>query len=473
MYFEKYSNIKEAVLQRYQVILPMVCIMSFFLVGYAAYDREAPVVENDVVTLNYGDKFDVSMINVKDNRTNYNELSINVDTSALVEDEVGSSNVIVEAKDLYNNVTRKTVQVNVEDHVAPNFELAKNDESYFEAGKVVVNLNGSNDVTKYINAIDNADGDITEFIDIDGTLDTSKNEVQTVNLAISDASGNTNEKSFEFVTKDLTAPVISLNTTDEIAVDYGAPFDIYNYMNITDNSGEYDVSLTNEINTTSEETQTTTVVAVDKAGNESRQDIVVTVGDVSAPIIKVSDAEILEGDAFNIRDVLTVIDNKDGNITSSATIEGHVDTSVAGKYTLTISAVDSSNNSASKTVVITVRKSGEGIVNSALSKVGCPYVWGATGPNAFDCSGFTQWAYAQNGKYIGRTTNSQYAGGTKVSSYMPGDLLFFNTEGPLSHVGIYIGNGQMVHAGTSRTGVQVTSIHSAYWSSRFVGAVRY
>lgn len=473
MNFEKYSVIKEAVLRRYQVFLPMACVMSFFLVGYAALDREAPVIKSDVITLNYGERFDVNMINIEDNRATYDELTVNVDTSTLRDEEVGSSSVIVEATDMFNNTTTKIVEVKVEDHVAPNFELVENEEVLFEEGKVVVNLNGSNDVKSYINAIDNADGDITEFMDVEGSLDTSSTEPESLTLSIKDSSGNVNTKTFDFIVRDLTAPVIALNTTNEVAVDYGSAFYPTDYLSVSDNSGSYELSLTNEIDTTKEEPQTTTVVAKDGTGHVSTQELIVTVGDVSAPVINISDAEITEGASYDVRSHLSVVDNKDGDVTANAMIDGSVDGSKPGKYTITITATDSANNTSSKTVTITVRSSNEGIINTALSKNGSRYVWGATGPSAFDCSGFAQWVYGQNGKYIGRTTGAQYAGGTRVSSYQPGDLLFFNTEGPISHVGIYIGNGRMIHAANSRSGVKITNINESYWANRYAGAVRY
>ncbi len=114
----------------------------------------------------------------------------------------------------------------------------------------------------------------------------------------------------------------------------------------------------------------------------------------------------------------------------------------------------------------------------AWQYVGYPYVWGAAGPGAFDCSGFTQYVYARAGMSISRTTYTQYnTPGTRIGSYgglQPGDLMFFaNTAGPgITHVGIYVGNGQMIHAGTPATGVEVTNINYSFWVSHFAGGVR-
>src|SRR5205085_5134221 len=97
-------------------------------------------------------------------------------------------------------------------------------------------------------------------------------------------------------------------------------------------------------------------------------------------------------------------------------------------------------------------------VNTALAQVGDPYVWGAAGPDSFDCSGLTQYAYAAAGISLPHSSSIQSTMGTPVAyaNLQPGDLVFFYT--PVSHVGMYIGNGQMVHAGTSGDVVKVVKL---------------
>ncbi len=99
-------------------------------------------------------------------------------------------------------------------------------------------------------------------------------------------------------------------------------------------------------------------------------------------------------------------------------------------------------------------------VAAALSKVGSPYVYGAAGPNAFDCSGLTSWAWAQAGVSIPRTSGGQ-AGlpSVPLSQLQPGDLVTYYS--PVSHVAMYIGNGQVVHASTESRPVYVTSVSGA------------
>lgn len=107
-------------------------------------------------------------------------------------------------------------------------------------------------------------------------------------------------------------------------------------------------------------------------------------------------------------------------------------------------------------------------VDAALGRRGSPYVWGATGPNQFDCSGLTQWAYAQAGISIPRSSGTQATFGTPVarSQLQPGDLVFFYS--PVSHVGIYIGNGNMVHAPTTGDVVKVSPLQNQYSGARRV-----
>lgn len=116
------------------------------------------------------------------------------------------------------------------------------------------------------------------------------------------------------------------------------------------------------------------------------------------------------------------------------------------------------------------------LIQKANQYQGIPYRWGGTTTAGFDCSGFTQRVFSDIGVNIGRTTWDQYARGTSVSksNLKTGDLVFFNTAGPgsLSHVGIYVGNGKMIHSGTS-TGVGYASINDPYyWGSRYAGAKR-
>lgn len=101
---------------------------------------------------------------------------------------------------------------------------------------------------------------------------------------------------------------------------------------------------------------------------------------------------------------------------------------------------------------------GERAAAAAESKVGSPYVWGASGPNAFDCSGLIQWAYSQAGVQLPRTSYDQAGAGHAVSldSLQPGDIVIYNGGG---HAAIYVGDGQIVHATTSGVPVKYASMN--------------
>jgi cell wall-associated NlpC family hydrolase len=112
--------------------------------------------------------------------------------------------------------------------------------------------------------------------------------------------------------------------------------------------------------------------------------------------------------------------------------------------------------------------SAQTAVDAALSQVGKPYVWAAAGPDSYDCSGLTMWAWAQAGVSLPHNSGAQYAATPRVSQsdWAPGDLLFFGS--PIHHVAMYIGGGQMVEAPYSGSHVRVVSAYR----SDYVGAGR-
>ncbi|MET8428068.1 NlpC/P60 family protein [Nocardia sp. NPDC004860] len=109
--------------------------------------------------------------------------------------------------------------------------------------------------------------------------------------------------------------------------------------------------------------------------------------------------------------------------------------------------------------------SGTSALAAGLTRVGDPYVWGATGPDQFDCSGLVQWAFHQVGKNVPRTSQQQSSYGTPVDEkdLQPGDVVFFYSD--ISHVGIYAGNGLMLHASTFGIPVQVAPMSSTPFHS--------
>lgn len=108
----------------------------------------------------------------------------------------------------------------------------------------------------------------------------------------------------------------------------------------------------------------------------------------------------------------------------------------------------------------------------ATNYIGCSYIYGGSSPSGFDCSGFTSYCYSQAGISISRTSYSQATQGTAVSKadLQPGDLVVFSGA---SHVGIYVGNGQFIHAANPSEGVRYDSISSGYWAGQYQSARRF
>ena len=124
---------------------------------------------------------------------------------------------------------------------------------------------------------------------------------------------------------------------------------------------------------------------------------------------------------------------------------------------------------------------GSAVVALAQQYLGVRYVYGGASPSAFDCSGYTMYIMKQFGYNLPHTATGQWKSGygTKVSyaEMMPGDLVFFcdpsrSLGKACSHVGIYVGNGQFIHASSSKHGVIYSDLSSGYYNNYFVGAIR-
>ena len=117
--------------------------------------------------------------------------------------------------------------------------------------------------------------------------------------------------------------------------------------------------------------------------------------------------------------------------------------------------------------------SGDAVVSEANKYLGTPYVWGGSSPQtSFDCSGFVCWVFKNSGVYpLGRTTAQgifDQCTPVRPSDAKPGDIIFFtgtyNSGCPVSHVGIYVGNGMMIHCGNP---ISYASVNSNYWTQHF------
>ena len=165
-------------------------------------------------------------------------------------------------------------------------------------------------------------------------------------------------------------------------------------------------------------------------------------------------------DSFSTGRVLTILETLDGWYKVE---EGYVS---ADYVTIIDAAEAASSGSASE------------VVDLAMQYLGYPYCYGGSSPSGFDCSGFVRYVYSQFGCSLNRTASAQMSNGTSVSmsELQPGDLVFFLKSGSgasrASHVGIYIGGGQFIHASTSSTGVIISDMDRAYYTTGFVGGRR-
>ncbi|MGL5347933.1 MAG: NlpC/P60 family protein [Peptostreptococcaceae bacterium] len=212
-----------------------------------------------------------------------------------------------------------------------------------------------------------------------------------------------------------------------------------------------------------------------------------------APVIEVEE-EVVENVNTNVESNTTSNSNSNNNTTSNSnsTSNNNSSSNNSSSSNSNSSSNNSSNSNSGQTEKPTTKPEQDNndsynppapgqskvqaVLNLAYSKMGSPYVWGAEGPNSFDCSGFTSYVFRNAaGVSLPRTSSAQSGYGQTVSkaNLQPGDLVFFNTSGSgVSHCGIYVGGGNMIHSPSSGKTVSVTSINSSYYSSRFVNAKR-
>ncbi|WP_294578497.1 C40 family peptidase [uncultured Thomasclavelia sp.] len=474
--------VDEYITNRKAMFIPIAAVASFMLVGYAAADKEKPEIISNQIDLVYGEEFDVNSIDISDNKDSRDDILVSVDTASLDVDQLGSYDVKVSATDAASNEATKTVTVNVVDIEAPKIEALGSSQGYV----IEVPINGSTDFASYVKATDNVDGEVTPFIKASEPLNTAVKGQQDITLTVDDASGNETEETFTFVVSDLEAPVINLTQGDTVTVDYGSAFDLNAYVNVTDNvDGVMTPNVEGGVDTLKlDETQPLKLSVTDSSGNVSEATLNVVVKDLSAPVISLSQSEITvnAGDSVDFSSYISsAIDNKDGDVRGNVQIAAP-STSSSGTKTATYSVTDAAGNTGTASLTVKVNKKvsssgnkysgsapsnnyGNSVLSAAYSRLGCPYKWGAEGPNAFDCSGFVKWCYAQVGVSLPHSSSALKSAGTQISisNAQPGDILWKS-----GHVGIYIGNGQYIHAPQTGDVVKISSVSS----SGFVCAIR-
>lgn len=181
-----------------------------------------------------------------------------------------------------------------------------------------------------------------------------------------------------------------------------------------------------------------------------------TIGYVKSEYVRNPDAP----KATQERGTITTSRSSTSNARSSA------NTSFAKKTEAKAKSVDSAPATGST--------KGQALVNEAAKYLGTKYVYGGSSPSGFDCSGLVQYACRKQGISVGRSSRDQFNNGVAVSrdELQPGDLVFFKSGGSISHVGIYAGNGQMIHSPQTGKTVCYTSINSTSRQKSYAGARR-
>ncbi len=146
-------------------------------------------------------------------------------------------------------------------------------------------------------------------------------------------------------------------------------------------------------------------------------------------------------------------------------------------FTLSLIAgcASQTNYAQAPNVSTTAGKTSHPATTIATKMLGKPYRFGGASPSGFDCSGLVYYSYHKAGYRVPRTSQLQYQDSLPVKRghMKEGDLLFFRIEGKVSHVGVYLGNNQFIHAPSSGKRVSIASLDNPYWSKRFTKAGRF
>lgn len=273
--------------------------------------------------------------------------------------------------------------------------------------------------------------------------------------------------SLGFVSVENPAPVINLTSNNTVTIDYNSTFNYEKYVTFENTE---DVNIYGDVNTKKEGKYDLTIEAINQYDQKTTQDLTVVVDDISAPVIKLTKSSITlkYGASFNAKNYIkSVTDNKDTGLKSKVKVTSKVNTKKSGTYTVKYTVTDKSGNTSNKSLKVTVQKmtKRDKIVAAAKSKLGCKYKWGSVGPKSFDCSGLVKYCYKQAGLTVPRSSGSQKKGGKviSISKAQPGDIVWRS-----GHVGVYVGNGKVIHAPGKGKKVTYTSLSSFKCAVRYV-----
>lgn len=318
----------------------------------------------------------------------------------------------------------------------------------------------------------------------------------------------TREEMAKMLVSTLTSSKIKFNIADGADTSYVSPFedgtDVSAWAMSSVNTA-LDYGLMTGVTDTTLEPLTATsreqaIVSINRS-YEKFCDNLYTVAELPDIILPESNAEITTNkfdvkwsSVENAKNYHVIVKNEEAdavvlNDSTKTSITLSSDTLSSGNYSIIIGAVlnDGSEiyslpvdftynyKAPQSTTEVSTNPVINSIIDMAESFLGTPYIWGGTTPKGFDCSGFVQYVYNKNGYSITRTTYTQWANdGVRVSrsDLRPGDLVYFGYGNSPSHVGLYIGNGKMIHSPRTGDVIKYSTIESGYYNNCYLGALR-
>lgn len=344
-------------LMKRKMIIPAMMVGSAAFLCFAAFDKKPPVIRTKAIAVAYNAQLDSDKVTDKVRVTDENgekkdNVTVRIDKEGVNTRKLGTYRTEAKAIDSSGNETRRTIEVKVEDRTAP---VIRNLDG--EGTIISMEAGSQDDVRSHLKATDDADGDVTERMTIEGSIDISRPGSYSIKARAADSHGNESARDFIVQVKDTTPPTIT-QTKDK--ADFKGSSNLADYFSAADNLGG-PVTLASDtgIDTSKEEKQTIHVTATDESGNKAEGDYSITVGDYSAPEITLTadKATAKKNDKVDpMSFVRSVTDAHDGDLKGSVKTEGSVDTSKAGTYRITYIVSDKAGNEAKKQIEIAVKE---------------------------------------------------------------------------------------------------------------------